>query len=74
MSTTNVRKLMNCGGEWDGALRTVWDSRGGAGSLGGRRWGQGRVQEGVDRVRPILDEQNLQRPSRGPPGGRTRRV
>lgn len=31
MSTTNVRKLMNCGGEWGGAQRRVWDSPGGAG-------------------------------------------
>ena len=25
MSTTNVRKLMNCGGEWGGAPSRVWD-------------------------------------------------
>lgn len=31
MSTTNVRKLMNCGGEGGGALRRVWDRLGGAG-------------------------------------------
>lgn len=55
MSTTNVRKLMNCGGEWAGALRGVWDSPGRGGTPGGWRRGQGRVQKDGAGVRPGVD-------------------
>lgn len=66
MSTTNVRKLMNCGGEWGGAW--IWDRTGmGRARLGGSRvldhggWGgvRGRVhgervQKGGSGARPGL--------------------
>ena len=64
MSTTNVRKLMNCGGEWGGAR--IWDRAGmGRARLGGSRgldhggWGgvRGRVHGSVSKkVEPERDQ------------------
>jgi hypothetical protein len=50
MSTTNVRKLMNCGGEWGGAWACFWDGLGGVERSGRIQWagrGGGRRSEGV---------------------------
>lgn len=43
MSTTNVRKLMNCGGEWGAGLDLVLDKLGGAESCGSAGWDRGRM-------------------------------
>lgn len=44
MSTTNVRKLMNCGGEWGGAWAGSRTTRAGSARWGGAVGGWGRSQ------------------------------
>lgn len=70
MSTTNVRKLMNCGGEWGGAPSRVWDRLGGAepGEDGGGARGVSKKSR-RGRRRAWM-EQNPGLQSQDPPGGR----
>lgn len=74
MSTTNVRKLMNCGGEWGGAPSRVWDPLGGAEPGEGGGGARGVSKKSRRGRRRAWMERNPWLQSQGPPGGRGWRV